>query len=98
MAPGRGGAGGVKGGTGGHEPPAPPSLTHHDDAEHEVADLLQQLGADGQQQPGHRLHPADGHQVRVRIGGEAKVLEGKDLGEADELCLLGTARGAQLQL
>jgi len=72
----------------------PLALTDHDDAEDEVADLLQELGPDGQQQPGHRLHPAHGRQEPARLRRQAQRLQREDLGEADELRLLPRARGS----
>lgn len=75
-------------------PPGRLSRTDHDDAEHEVADLLQQLRPEGEEQPGRRLHRTDGRQVRAGRGGEAEVPQGKHLREAHELLLLeSTAQG-----
>lgn len=75
-------------------PPRRLSRTDHDDAEHEVADLLQQLRPEGEEQPGRRLHRTDGRQVRAGRGGEAEVPQGKHLREAHELLLLeSTAQG-----
>lgn len=71
----------------------PLALTDHDDAEDEVADLLQELRPERQQQPGHHLHPAHHLQVPARIRHEPEILQGKDLGKLHELRLLGKARG-----
>lgn len=70
-----------------------PALTDHDNAEDEVADLLQELGPERQQQPGHHLQPAHCHQVPARLRHEPELLQRKDLGEAHELRLLGRAVG-----